>query len=46
LARSNESIDHALLRTELARLIRDEDGLELCDRILASGIGVLSNGTG
>jgi retron-type reverse transcriptase len=36
------SIDHALLRAELARLIRDEAVLELCDRVLASGAGVLS----
>lgn len=31
-----------MLRAELARLIRDEATLELCDRILASGIGVLA----
>lgn len=36
------SIDHALLRAELARRIRDEATLALCDRILASGVGVLS----
>lgn len=36
------SIDHALLREELARLIRDDGMLWLCDQILASGVGVLS----
>ncbi len=36
------SIDHALLRAELARLIRDDAVLELCDRILTSGVGVLA----
>jgi len=36
------SIDHALLRAELARLIRDDCALELCDRIIASGVGVLA----
>jgi hypothetical protein len=36
------SIDHALLRKELARLIADEDVLWLCDAILQSGVGVLS----
>lgn len=36
------SIDHALLRAELARLIHDEATLELCDCILASGVGVLA----
>lgn len=36
------SIDHAILRAEFARLIRDENVLWLCDRILQSGIGVLS----
>src|SRR3990170_3496525 len=36
------SIDHALLRAELARRIRDEAVLDLCDRVLASGEGVLS----
>jgi len=36
------SIDHVLLRAELARLIRDDAVLELIDRVLASGIGVLS----
>jgi hypothetical protein len=37
------AIDHALLRAELARLIHDEATLDLCDRILASGAGVLAN---
>jgi hypothetical protein len=36
------SIDHALLRAELARLIADPALLQLCDLILESGIGVLS----
>jgi hypothetical protein len=36
------SIDHAILRGTLERVIRDEDVLELCDRILSSGAGVLS----
>lgn len=36
------SIDHQLLQAELARLIADPDLLWLCDRILASGVGVLS----
>ena len=36
------SIDHALLRAELARLISDPDLLWLCDVILDSGTGVLS----
>ncbi len=36
------SIDHALLREELARLIADEEVLWLCDVILESGVGVLS----
>lgn len=36
------SIDHAVLRDILARKIRDERVLWLCDRILASGVGVLS----
>jgi RNA-directed DNA polymerase len=36
------SIDHALLRSTLARKIRDPDLLWLVDRILESGIGVLS----
>ncbi len=37
------SIDHAILRKELARLIRDEKVLWLCDQILKSGEGVLEN---
>lgn len=36
------SIDHAILRKEFARLIRDENVLWLCDLILKSGEGVLS----
>ncbi|MCG3141088.1 MAG: hypothetical protein HDKAJFGB_02258 [Anaerolineae bacterium] len=36
------SIDHALLRDELARLIKDDAVMEMCDRILASGVGVLA----
>ncbi len=36
------SIDHAILRAELARLIADEDALGLCDVVLKSGVGVLS----
>jgi hypothetical protein len=36
------SIDHALLHDILARKITDPDVLWLCDRILASGVGVLS----
>ncbi len=36
------SIDHQLLRAELARLIGDEAVLGLCDKIIASGVGVLS----
>ncbi len=36
------SIDHALLRAELARLIADQDILWLCDEILKSGVGILS----
>jgi RNA-directed DNA polymerase len=37
------SIDHAILRAEFSRLIRDENILWLCDQILQSGNGVLSN---
>jgi retron-type reverse transcriptase len=37
------SIDHALLRTCLAQKIADEQVLWLCDRILASGVGVLAD---
>jgi retron-type reverse transcriptase len=36
------SIDHAILRDILARKIADPDVLWLIDRILASGVGVLS----
>ncbi len=36
------SIDHAILRAEIARSIRDEDALWLIDVILHSGKGVLS----
>lgn len=36
------SIDHALLREQLARLIADAPTLRLCDKIIASGVGVLS----
>jgi retron-type reverse transcriptase len=36
------SIDLAILRSEFARLIRDDDLLWLCDQVLASGQGVLS----
>ncbi len=36
------SIDHAILRAELARKIRDKNVFRLCDQILASGAGVLS----
>ena len=35
------SIDHALLRNALARVIRDEQVLGLADRILETGVGVL-----
>lgn len=35
------SIDHALLREQLALVIRDDDGLWLIDQILASGAGIL-----
>jgi retron-type reverse transcriptase len=36
------SIDHAIMRAVLGRLIRDGDVMWLIDRILASGVGVLS----
>lgn len=36
------SVDHAILRRTLARKLRDPDVMWLVDRILASGIGVLS----
>ncbi len=37
------SIDHAILRATLARKIADPDVLWLVDRIIASGVGVLSD---
>ena len=37
------SIDHAILRSEFARLIRDEKILWLCDQILKSGEAVLED---
>jgi retron-type reverse transcriptase len=37
------AIDHAILFAEFARLIQDQGVLWLCERILASGIGVLSD---
>jgi retron-type reverse transcriptase len=36
------AIDHASLRDTLARTIHDADTLWLCERIMASGVGVLS----
>ena len=36
------SVDHPILRGRLAHVIRDEATLWLCDRILESGVGVLS----
>jgi len=36
------SIDHVILKKELSRLIRDEKTLWLTDKILESGVGVLS----
>ncbi|MCA9940034.1 MAG: hypothetical protein KC418_15445 [Anaerolineales bacterium] len=36
------AIDHAILRSILARRIRDEDVMWLIDQILVSGVGVLS----
>jgi hypothetical protein len=36
------AIDHAILRDTLARTIHDDDTLWLCERIMASGGGVLS----
>jgi RNA-directed DNA polymerase len=36
------SIDHAILRGQLAHVIRDDSTLWLCDRILDSGAGVLA----
>jgi len=37
------SIDHAVLRAELARKVRDAQVMWLCDQILASGAKVLSD---
>jgi len=37
------SVDHPILRGQLAPVIRDEATLWLCDRILESGVGVLSD---
>jgi RNA-directed DNA polymerase len=37
------SLDHAILRDKLARVIQDEDALWLADLILASGVGVLDD---
>ncbi len=37
------SLDHALLRAELARVVHDDRVLWLIDRILASGAGVLAD---
>jgi len=36
------SVDHVVLREQLARVIHDDSTLWLCDRILASGAGVLA----
>ena len=36
------SIDHAILKKEFSRLIRDEKTLWLCNQILKSGVGILS----
>ncbi len=36
------SIDHALLRDTLARQLADQSVMRLCEKILASGVGVLS----
>jgi len=36
------SVDHAILRRMLARVLRDPDVMWLVDQILASGVGVLS----
>ncbi len=36
------SIDHAILRRILARYVADEDVLWLADRVLESGVGILS----
>ena len=37
------SIDHAILRDTLARIIKEEDVLWLVDRILESGVGLLKH---
>ena len=37
------SIDHAILRDTLSRVITEEDVMWLVDRILASGVGVLND---
>lgn len=37
------SLDHAILHATLARMIHEEDVLWICDRILASGQGVLAD---
>jgi len=36
------SVDHTVLKNEFARLIRDENVLWLCDQVLKSGAGVLT----
>ncbi len=37
------SVDHTLLKAELARYIHDDDTLWLCEQILRSGAGVLAD---
>jgi len=37
------SLDHAVLRAEIGRVVADERALALVDQILASGAGVLAN---
>ena len=37
------SLDHAILRAAIAKVVRDDDSLWLVDRILASGAGVLDD---
>ena len=37
------SIDHAIMRTQLAVTIKDEAVMWLCDRILDSGVGILAD---
>lgn len=39
------SIDHTILRSELARLLRNEGALWLCDQILGSGVGCFLKST-